>query len=81
MEILKEAFHWISENYANFLVCLSVIVTALESIARLFPTKNYHSGIERVGVILRKIMDFLKVPNVKREEGKIISGTHKKETK
>ena len=62
MQILS----WLKENYVEMLIALSALIGSLELITRLTPTKTDDAFMERVGSIVRKILDFLKIPNVKK---------------
>ena len=57
---------WLKDNYVQMLLALSALIAALELIARLTPTEKDDAFMERVGAIIRKVMDFLKIPNVKK---------------
>lgn len=65
-------------NYQGILISLSIMIMGLEGIVRLTPTKKDDSALERAGKLIKWLMDLLKVPNVKREDGKIVSGVHNK---
>ena len=78
MELIKEVFAWSAANYVGVLVNLALLIAALEGLARLTPTKKDDSALERAGNLLRKLMDILKIPNVKREDGKLMAGNHEK---
>ncbi len=76
---ITELWNLLSGRYDELFIALSILLLGLEALARLTPTLSDDSALERIGKILKKIMDFLKIPNVKREDGKIITGLHKKE--
>lgn len=63
---MLEMIKLLGENYAEILLALSMLVGAAEIIVRLTPTQEDDGFVERVGKVLRKIMDFLKVPNAKK---------------
>ena len=71
MDTLKEIYIWTVGNYYGVLISVSMIIVALEGIVRLTPTKKDDTVLERVGKAVHGLMDFLKVPNAKREDGKI----------
>lgn len=48
---------------------LALLVVA-ELVVRLTPTKTDDGAVERVGKVIRRVLDFLKVPNVKKEDPK-----------
>lgn len=75
-EILNQ-YYWMRDNYAELLTSLAIILVGLQALVRLTPTKKDDGAVERLGGYLSKVMGWLKVPNVKREEGKILpAGTH-----
>ena len=42
------------------------LISVAEVVVRLTPTKKDDGAVERIGYIVRKIMDFLKLPNLKK---------------
>ena len=60
---MSDLIKFVMENYGSMLTALMAIVVAAELITRFTPTKKDDAFVERVGAILKKIMDFLKVPN------------------
>lgn len=57
---------FLKENYGNlFLLALSIVSVA-EIVVRFTPTTKDDSAVERIGSIIRKIMDFFKIPNIKK---------------
>jgi len=58
--------NWIMANYINIFLVLSGLVGVAEMVVRLTPTKADDGAVERIGKILRSIMDFLKIPNIKK---------------
>lgn len=76
MDTLREIWSWTMANYQGILISLATILVGLEGIVRLTPTKKDDTALERAGKIIHWLMDFLKVPNVKREDGKIVAGVH-----
>lgn len=78
MDTLREIWSWTMANYQGVLISASMILLGLEGIVRLTPTKKDDTALERAGKGLRWLMDLLKVPNVKREKGKVMpAGLHK----
>lgn len=61
-----EVIGFIKDHYMDILISLSFLVAGAEVIVRLTPTTKDDSAVERLGTLLRKLMDFLKVPNIKR---------------
>ena len=62
MELLK----WVQSNYENVLLVIAGLVGVAEVVVRITPTQKDDSAVERIGGVLRKVMDFLKVPNNKK---------------
>ena len=52
---------------ANPVEAFSLSLLAAELITRLTPTKTDDCFVERIGHLFRGIMDFVRVPNFKRE--------------
>jgi len=61
-----EIFKWVTANYQDVLLAVASVVAAAEVVVRITPTKKDDGAVERVGSFVRKVMDFLKVPNVKK---------------
>lgn len=61
-----ELLNFVKENYIQMIQALLAVVFSIELITRITPTKKDDSFIERVGSVIRKIADFLKIPNVKK---------------
>lgn len=78
MEFLKELVAYISANWYGILIAGSSLLATAELIVRLTPTKNDDGFVQRIANIYNKVFVLLRVPNIKREEGKIIipAGTH-----
>lgn len=76
MEFITEWFAWLKTNYIGIFAVLVPIYTIAESITRLTPTKTDDSVLERIGKVGRRVMDILKIPNVKRTDEKGVDGTH-----
>ena len=66
-----EILNFLKDNYQLILQVLGAIVVVAELVVRMTPTEKDDSAVERIGGILRKIMDFLKVPNVKKNDLKL----------
>jgi len=62
MEVVK----WFGENYQALFLVVAGLVGVAEIIVRLTPTQKDDGAVERIGYYLRKIMDFLKIPNSKK---------------
>lgn len=63
METIKTIADWIAANYQNVFYFLLALVGVLEMLFRIIKTEKPLSFLERVGAVLRQIMDFLKIPN------------------
>jgi len=81
-ENLLNYFYWIKDNYVELIVSLSLLIPALQAIARFTPTKTDDGFLEKIGEKLTALMDMLRIPNVKRNPGSIMpSGLHNAEEK
>lgn len=84
MEIIKEIIAYIYGNWYGILIAGSMLLATAEFIVRLTPTKNDDGFVQRIANVYNKIFEILNVPNIKKEDGKLIvpAGLHpKKETK
>lgn len=79
MEQVMNFLYWVKDNYVELLSSLGIILLGLEMLVRLTPTKKDDGAVERVGKKLRSLMDLLKVPNVKLDEGKVSTHESRKE--
>jgi len=69
MEWLKSTVEFLVANWDKISVSILALVAFLEALMRLWPTSNAAGFVERLGVAIRKILDFVKVPNnVKKPE-------------
>lgn len=66
MEFLKGLIEFFVSNKENIAVALLSIVGVAEVIVRLTPTEKDDGAVQRVGEVIKKILDFLKLPNVKK---------------
>lgn len=76
MDQMLNHYYWMRDNYQELLISLSIILIGLQAIVRLTPTKKDDGALERVAKVLNSAMAMLKVPNVKREDGKLVAGKH-----
>ena len=60
-------FNWLMANYMELFLVLGGLVSVAEVVVRLTPTKKDDSAVERIGKLLRQVMDFLKIPNAKKK--------------
>ena len=58
---------WLMANYVELMLALSAVIAGAEAIVRLTPTKADDGAVERIGKIFRQIMDFLRIPNLKKK--------------
>lgn len=63
MEKFQAIIQWIVNNYAACFAFLASIVVSAEIICRLTPTTKDDTVLEKIGKVLKGIMDFLKIPN------------------
>lgn len=68
MENLAKAYQWVMANYENLFLALSALVAFAELAVRFTPTEKDDGFVERIGGYLRKVMDFVKLPNKKKNE-------------
>jgi hypothetical protein len=76
MDSLLNQYYWMRDNYVELLTSLAILMISLQGIVRLTPTKKDDGAVEKIGEYLTALMKFLKIPNVKREDGKLIAGVH-----
>ena len=63
MEKFQSIVQWIINNYAACFTFVATLVVAAEIICRLTPTTKDDTVMEKIGKVLKAIMDFLKIPN------------------
>ena len=63
MGTIGAIFQWIVANYVNVFLALAALVGVAELVVRFTPTKTDDGAVERIGAVIRKIMNFLKIPN------------------
>lgn len=56
-------YKWLWDHKAEIFGALAMIVGALEILVRLTPTTADDGAVERIGKTLKRIMDFLRIPN------------------
>jgi len=81
MDTLLNQYYWMRDNYVELFTSLAILLIALQGIVRLTPTKSDDAFLERVSKYLNMVMVWLKIPNVKREDGKLIAGVHEEKLK
>ena len=72
MEFVMKFWAYMSANWYGILMAGSVVLAAAEFIVRLTPTKNDDTAVQRIANVYNKLFEFLRVPNIKRQDGKII---------
>ncbi len=63
---ILHTYYFLLENYVEMFVSLLGLIVGLEGIARFTPTKKDDAILERIGGWIRKGMDWLKIPNIKK---------------
>jgi len=58
---------WLKSNYSEVLQIITLIVVIGEMVARLTPTKTDDGFIHRIGGRLDRILDLLRVPNLRKK--------------
>jgi len=61
-----EFFKWVTSNYQDVLLAVAAVVAAAEVVVRITPTKKDDGAVERIGKVVKKLLDFFKVPNLKK---------------
>jgi hypothetical protein len=57
------AVAWLKANSDSILAVLVALLALGEAVVRLTPTESDDGFVQRVGVVLSKVLDFLGVPN------------------
>ena len=66
MEFLLPIIEFVKANLAGLgAVVLSALALA-EAVVRLTPTQTDDGFVQRVGAVITKVLDWLKVPNLKK---------------
>ena len=78
MEFIMKMFAYIQAHWYGILMAGSMILATAEFIVRLTPTKSDDGFVQRIANVYNKLFELLRVPNVKRENGKLIvpAGVH-----
>lgn len=63
METIKVVWDWVVANYMNVIYFIAALVTAAEIFTRFTKTDKDDGFVERIGSIIKKVMDWLKIPN------------------
>lgn len=64
---MMQIVQWLNANYLELGIIVATLLSAAEMIVRLTPTKADDGALERVGKVLRQVLDFLKIPNLKKK--------------
>lgn len=70
MAKFMEVINYIMANWEIFTGIILGLLAVVEFIVRLTPTEKDNGAVERIGAIIRKVLDVLKVPNAKKDEAK-----------
>lgn len=66
MNFLMELIAYLKEHGPAIAAIVLALLSVAEMIVRLTPTTKDDGAVERVGLWIRKVLDFLKVPNLKK---------------
>jgi len=66
MEFITMVIDFLTVNYIEIVAASLGVIGVAEIITRFTPTKKDDAFLERVGSVFRKIMDYLKIPNLKK---------------
>lgn len=64
MEKVLEIWEWLKLNYVNMVIVLVALVSFLEALVKLTPTKTDDGAVKRIGSVIDWIAKMLKIPNV-----------------
>lgn len=82
MDTVLNQYYWMRDNYVELLTSLMILLIALQGFVRLTPTKSDDAFLERMSGYLNLVFKWLKIPNVKREDGSIMpAGAHPEKEK
>lgn len=65
---MAEAWAWLNANGNNAAELLLALLFVGELISRMTKTEKDDGVVERIGAVIRKALDFLGLPNRKKEE-------------
>lgn len=63
MENVISIYQWLIANYMSIVAVVLGLFSVAEIIVRITPTEKDDGALERVGAFIKKVLDFLKVPN------------------
>jgi hypothetical protein len=64
---LVTLYTWLMNNYAPMLQSLTLMVAAGTIAVRLTPTKSDDGFLARISSVLDRVLDLLRVPNVRKK--------------
>lgn len=62
---MSDVVAWVMAHLSELAMVLLALLSVAELVTRLTPTKKDDGFVERVGGIIRRMLDFLKIPNTK----------------
>lgn len=65
---MQDIFNWVINNYVELFGVLGLFLALAEGVVRLTPTKADDGAVERIGKLIRQIMDLLRIPNMKKKQ-------------
>ena len=71
MEHFRELIQYLVADADRFAFFVILLLSGFEIFVRVAPTKSPKSGLERIGAVIKFVLDYLKVPNTKRKEGSV----------
>ena len=66
MEWISSIVNFLMENFGKISATLLAALGLAEAITRFTPTEKDDGAVERIGAFIRKVLDFFKMPNVKK---------------
>lgn len=69
MDLIKEIIAYVSVHGPALAAIVLGLLAVAEMIVRLTPTTKDDTAVERIGKLIRKLLDMMKVPNVKSGGG------------
>ena len=69
--MIQEMVWFLQANWDLLVATVLAFLAFLELAVRLTPTKTDDGAVERIGIIVKKVFDLLKVPNNVKGEGNV----------
>ena len=63
MEFLMKLYAYLAANWQGILLALGMVITTMETIVRLTPTKTDDGFVARIAKVVDALFTWLKVPN------------------